>query len=414
MQRRNDQLNDGKWFKSSRAAKKHVFRKFCTMKDRTNSTQVWQEGDICGNPVALTNLHGCRAFVLDHSEQVTVQNAKNCKIYVGACCSTIFVRGCSNCEIYGACKQMYLSDCESMRVNLFSLIGPSIQRSKKIVFSHFTMSFPKAFEAWMRAELYPFTRSQQRAYRSVTVSDAEKGTSRGDTYFVEKPRGSKPDFNVSEALPFVVGNKSASLSEDGAKPPEPPKSGPDEDPSSNPMLDTFKVGQQVEARFRGKRYWFRGRITSKCDSRGSKYDVVYSDGDSEKGVLSKYIRVYVPKLVPSYLSNQFSESFVVRASVAETWAGLTDKTLTLSDSEAGMGAFKWKVRYRSDRDHEMALEGDDHAAIVKMLPVTIDGSTFVDFTVDCKLGTKPEDEKRVASRFASIASAIKLSLGGWR
>merc|ERR1711975_1248 len=50
----------------------------------------------------------------------------------------------------------------------------------------------------------------------------------------------------------------------------------------------FKVGTAIEARYGGKTKWYKGKI-SRVDSNGT-YDVLYSDGDKERGVKKHLIR----------------------------------------------------------------------------------------------------------------------------
>ena len=51
----------------------------------------------------------------------------------------------------------------------------------------------------------------------------------------------------------------------------------------------FKVNQEVEARYHGKKRWFAGKITDVIDD-GAKYNITYSDGDKEESVVHRYVR----------------------------------------------------------------------------------------------------------------------------
>ena len=55
-------------------------------------------------------------------------------------------------------------------------------------------------------------------------------------------------------------------------------------------IDTegLKVGTAIEARYGGKTKWYKGKI-SRVNSNGT-YDVLYSDGDKERGVKRHLIR----------------------------------------------------------------------------------------------------------------------------
>ena len=50
----------------------------------------------------------------------------------------------------------------------------------------------------------------------------------------------------------------------------------------------MEVGDKIEARFGGRSRWFKGKISRK--NRDGSYDVLYNDGDRERGVKSDLIR----------------------------------------------------------------------------------------------------------------------------
>merc|ERR1712043_124506 len=52
--------------------------------------------------------------------------------------------------------------------------------------------------------------------------------------------------------------------------------------------DKLKVGTAIEARYGGKTKWYKGKIT-RVNYNGT-YDVMYSDGDKERGVEKHLIR----------------------------------------------------------------------------------------------------------------------------
>ena len=58
---REQRLADGKWFKTERAAKKHVFQNYLQMKAQSGKTRIFHpEGYVASNPVELRDLQGCR------------------------------------------------------------------------------------------------------------------------------------------------------------------------------------------------------------------------------------------------------------------------------------------------------------------------------------------------------------------
>ena len=55
------------------------------------------------------------------------------------------------------------------------------------------------------------------------------------------------------------------------------------------MSESLPEGTKIEARYRGKRRWFKGIIVSKNEN--NTYRVKYDDGDRENAVKRKHIRV---------------------------------------------------------------------------------------------------------------------------
>ena len=50
----------------------------------------------------------------------------------------------------------------------------------------------------------------------------------------------------------------------------------------------FQIDQEVEARYHGKKKWFKGKISEVIDG-GVKYNIRYDDGDTEDGVVHRYV-----------------------------------------------------------------------------------------------------------------------------
>ena len=51
---------------------------------------------------------------------------------------------------------------------------------------------------------------------------------------------------------------------------------------------TFEAGAKIEALYKGKKHWYTGAV-DKVNADGT-YDVIYDDGDTEKGVKPEHIR----------------------------------------------------------------------------------------------------------------------------
>jgi hypothetical protein len=51
---------------------------------------------------------------------------------------------------------------------------------------------------------------------------------------------------------------------------------------------SFEEGQKVEARFRGRAKWFKGKV--RRVNRDGTYDIEYEDGDNERDVAAELVR----------------------------------------------------------------------------------------------------------------------------
>lgn len=287
------------------------------------------------------------------------------------------LRDCRRCNLHVAAKQLYAINCESLDVNMFCLIGPTLQSSSKCVFGVFDVSFPHAFELWTRARLYPFEKSSVRKFADVhDESGNEKETTpAGKRYAVKMKRGANLDVAKVLGQTFAAGTV-----------------------SSNPVFDIFPVGQPVEARYKGKKHWFPGKISATPCRFGSRYDVVYADGDKESSVSASLIRVPTPTETSSFTSHQRVHSWIVDRPTDVIWSKHLDHAV-------GTKMFGAIIVSRDAMAFEIGLRSEDSekfrfASMLRLSPVTTSGQTYVQLTFDFELGTpsKYATEKAIAVR----------------
>jgi protein XRP2 len=72
----------------------------------TGQTVLKKPGDIAGQQFIMDNLKQCKVKVLDHVEQVTIDDCDDCEIVIGPAESSVFVRDCKNCTFHVMCQQL--------------------------------------------------------------------------------------------------------------------------------------------------------------------------------------------------------------------------------------------------------------------------------------------------------------------
>jgi len=139
------------------------------------------------------------------------------------------------------------------------------------------------------------------------------------------------------------------LEEESAK----PKDGAEKKPKEGVVR--LKAGTQVKAKFGGKK-WFKGKITRANDD--GTYDVLYEDGDRERGVKSDWVRVAAEE--ESAKSKDDAEENTEEAA-ARFKAGTQVKA-----KFAGKKWFKGKItRVRDDGTYDVLYEDGDNERKVK-------------------------------------------------
>jgi len=123
---------------------------------QSNATLVKTPGQVAGNAFALDRLTDCSVAILDHCDQVTVDDCKNCRIFVGPCNGSFFLRNCHNCHVTVACRQFRTVDCSNCTIRLYcATADPIIETSSKMLFLPFNAWYPGLAGQFKAANLNP-------------------------------------------------------------------------------------------------------------------------------------------------------------------------------------------------------------------------------------------------------------------
>ncbi|RLO06046.1 hypothetical protein DYB28_006984, partial [Aphanomyces astaci] len=133
--------SDGTEFEDRDEYRKYEFETNYTFKNKKDETLIKAPGQIQGQPFDLADLENCQVFLVDHSDQVQIDNLVNCRVYIGPSSESVFVRNCTNCFFTIACKQLRTRDCSQIQVSLYTLTDPIIETSTNVVFSTFNAAY---------------------------------------------------------------------------------------------------------------------------------------------------------------------------------------------------------------------------------------------------------------------------------
>ncbi|RHY92968.1 hypothetical protein DYB37_005242 [Aphanomyces astaci] len=147
--------SDGTEFEDRDEYRKYEFETNYTFKNKKDETLIKAPGQIQGQPFDLADLENCQVFLVDHSDQVQIDNLVNCRVYIGPSSESVFVRNCTNCFFTIACKQLRTRDCSQIQVSLYTLTDPIIETSTNVVFSTFNAAHHGLRQQFEAAHLEP-------------------------------------------------------------------------------------------------------------------------------------------------------------------------------------------------------------------------------------------------------------------
>lgn len=128
-------------------------------------------GNIDGQPFDIADLDGCEIMLLDHTDQVQIDNVTNSRIFIGSSAESIFVRNCTGCIFTIACKQLRTRDCVQCDFYLYSQTDPIIETSSAMRFAPFNGAYNGLRQHFVEAELDPTDNHWSRVY---DFNDPEK------------------------------------------------------------------------------------------------------------------------------------------------------------------------------------------------------------------------------------------------
>ena len=121
---------DGTLFTDRASYRRHEMETQYTFRNKTKGDKcVKRVGQLGGQPFDIIDCEECELILLDHSDQVQIDNCKNCKIFIGASSGSIFLRNCQGCILTLACKQFRTRDCTNFTIYLYCKTEPVIEKS---------------------------------------------------------------------------------------------------------------------------------------------------------------------------------------------------------------------------------------------------------------------------------------------
>lgn len=146
---------DGTVFFDRARYRRHEMETQCTFRGEVGSSSLARlpGSSTGGRPFNVIDCRDCRILLLDHTDQVQIDNATGCRIFVGASSGSVVLRNCADCTLTVACRQFRARDCRDCTVYLFCSTGPAIERSRGLRFGGFNGAYPGHEEAMDSAQL---------------------------------------------------------------------------------------------------------------------------------------------------------------------------------------------------------------------------------------------------------------------
>lgn len=144
---------DGTVFTDRALYRKHEMETQYTFRNEVNATLVKHPGSIHGQPFVIDNCRNCELLLLDHCDQVQIDDVSDSRIFIGASSGSIFVRNCKNCKFTVACKQFRTRDCVDCTIYLHSKTEPAIETSTGMKFGPFNGTYPGHENDMLAADL---------------------------------------------------------------------------------------------------------------------------------------------------------------------------------------------------------------------------------------------------------------------
>jgi hypothetical protein len=146
---------DGKEFSSRAEWRDYMMLTFYSFKNKKGSPfpAARLPGSIDGQMYDIADCEDTELVVMDHCEQVQIDQVKNSKIFIGACESSMFIRNCDNCTFYVACRQLRLREVTNCKFFCFSTAEVHIEYSKNVRFAPFNGGYAEQAAHLSKAKL---------------------------------------------------------------------------------------------------------------------------------------------------------------------------------------------------------------------------------------------------------------------
>jgi len=146
---------DGKEFSSRAEWRDYMMLTFYSFKNKKDEPVplIKLPNTIDGQMFDIADCENSTLVVLDHCEQVQIDQVKNSRIFIGACESSMFIRNCDNCTFYTACRQLRLREVTNSTFYIFSQAEVHIEYSSALKFAPFNGGYPEQAAHFAKAKL---------------------------------------------------------------------------------------------------------------------------------------------------------------------------------------------------------------------------------------------------------------------
>jgi hypothetical protein len=148
---------DGKVFNTRAEWRDYMMLTFYSFKNINNAAepQVKLPDSIQGQTFEIGDCENSILVVMDHTEQIQVDQLKGCRVFLGAVASSLFIRNCENCTFVTACQQLRLREVVNCNFYILSIGEVHIEYSNNVRFAPFNGGYPEQAAHLAAAKLNP-------------------------------------------------------------------------------------------------------------------------------------------------------------------------------------------------------------------------------------------------------------------
>lgn len=145
--------SDGTVFTDRSLYRKHEMETQYTFRGKENATLTKKPGSVNGQPFDIVDCKNCSILVLDHCDQVQIDDVEDSTVFIGASSGSVFIRNCRNCNFTIACKQLRTRDSVDCTLNLYCMTEPAIETSTGMKFAPFNGAYEGHLKSFVDAGL---------------------------------------------------------------------------------------------------------------------------------------------------------------------------------------------------------------------------------------------------------------------